>query len=95
MPKSVKGLGYIKCCCSSSTRPVKSLSNTSGTTAKRSTVDQEDLKSYWKSEKKPHFSRRSTSLLFSTFSKTLLTTKRRLTGHWFLTVVPSLAFLNT
>ena len=29
----------------------------SDTTERRSKVDQEDLKPYWKSEKRPHFSR--------------------------------------
>ena len=43
-------------------------------------VDWEDLKPYWKSEKRPHFSRRSANLLFTSFSKILLTTERRLTG---------------
>ena len=50
----------------------------SNTTLISSTVDQEDLKPYWKSEQRPHFSRWSTSLLFA--SKTLLITERRLRG---------------
>ena len=47
----------------------------------RSAVDWDYLKSYWKSEKRPHFSRWSTILLFRSFSKTLLNTERRLTGR--------------
>ena len=47
---------------------------------RRSAVDQEDLKPYWKLEKRPHFPRWSTILLFRSFSMTLLTTERRLTG---------------
>ena len=36
---------------------LKALAILSDKTVRRSAVDQEDLKSYWKSEKKPHFSR--------------------------------------
>ena len=36
---------------------LKALAILSDTTVRRSTVDQEDLKPYWKSEKRPHFSR--------------------------------------
>ena len=49
-------------------------------TVRRTAVDHEDLKPYQKLEKRPHFSRWSTILLFTSFSKTLLTTERRLTG---------------
>ena len=49
---------------------LKALAILSDTTARRSTVDQEDLKPYWKSEKRPHFSRWLTILLFTSFSKT-------------------------
>ena len=42
----------------------KSLAILSGTTVRRSAVDQEDLKPCWKWEKRQHFSRWSTSLLF-------------------------------
>ena len=52
----------------------------SDTTVTRSAVDQEDLKPYCKSEKRPHFSEWSTILLFASLSKTWLTTERRLTG---------------
>ena len=59
----------------------KALAILSDTTVRRSAVDQEDLKRYWKSEKRPHFSRWSTILLFTKILKTLLTTERRLTGE--------------
>ena len=66
---SLESLGYIKCYSSSSSRPVKSPRN-SIRSVRRSAVDQEDLKPYWKSEKRPHFSRackkKHTSLLFIT-----------------------------
>ena len=42
----------------------------SDTTVWRSAVYREDLRTYWISEKWPHFSRSSTILLFTTFSKT-------------------------
>ena len=48
---------------------------------RRSAVDQEDLNPYWKSEKRPHFSRWSPILLSTTFSNTLLTKERRLIGQ--------------
>ena len=47
------------------------------TTIRRSAVDWKDLKPYWKSEKRLHFSRWPTILLFTSFSKTLLTTKKK------------------
>ena len=59
---------------------LKALAILSDTTVQRSAVDQEDLKPYWKLEKKPHFSRWPTNKLFTSFSKTLLITERRLTG---------------
>ena len=52
MPNPVKSLGYI-----AATDLLKSLAILSDTTVRRSAVDQEELKSYWKSEKGPHFSR--------------------------------------
>ena len=36
---------------------LKALAILSDTTVRRSAVDQEDLKQYWKSEKRPHFLR--------------------------------------
>ena len=62
---------------------LKALAILSDMTVRRSAVDREDLKPYWKSEKRPHFSRWSTILLFTRFSKTLLTTEKRLTGDSF------------
>ena len=63
MPNSVESIGYIKCYSSSSPRPVKT-AILSDTTIRRSAVDQEDLKSYWKSEKRSDFSRWSTIKTF-------------------------------
>ena len=60
---------------------LKALSNTK---VRRSAADRENLKPYWKSEKRSHFSKWSTILLFTNFSQTLLTTERRLTGQLFL-----------
>ena len=74
---------------------LKALAILSDTTVRRSAVDQEDLKPYCKSEKCPYFSRRSSILFFLSFSKTLLTTERRLTGQYFLAVDLSPTFLNT
>ena len=94
MPNPVKSLGYIKCYSSSSPRSLKRPRN-SDVTVRRSAVDREDLKPYGKSEKRPHYSRWSTILLFTSFSKTLITAGRRLTGQQFLPVAPFLIFLNT
>ena len=58
---------------------LKALAILSDRTMRRSTVDQEDLKPYWKSEKRSHFFTWSAVLLFPSFWKTLLTSKRRLT----------------
>ena len=74
---------------------LKALAILSDTTVRRSAVDREDLKPYLKSEKRPHFSRWSTILSFTSFSKTLLTTERRLTGGYFLVVDLSPTFLKT
>ena len=69
MPNPVKSLGYIKCYSSSSPRSLKRPRN-SDVTVRRSAVDREDLKPHGKSEKRPHYSRWSTILLFTSFSKT-------------------------
>ena len=61
----------------------------------RSTIDREDLKSYWKSEKRLYFSRWWTSPLSTSFSKTLLTTEIGPKGQQFLVVDFSPTFLNT
>ena len=39
--------------------------------------DREDLKPYWKSEKRPHFSRSSTILLFTSFSETFTNLRKK------------------
>ena len=55
-PNSIKGLGYLKCYSLISPRTIKkALVILSDTTVRRSTVDREDLKPYWKSEKKIAF----------------------------------------
>ena len=51
MPNPIKSLEYIKCYSSGTPRPVKSPSNS--IRYRRSAVDREDLKPYWKSEKRP------------------------------------------
>ena len=57
---------------------LKALAILSDTTARRS-ADDRDLKPYWKSEK-GHISL-GDQQLFTSISKTLLTTERRLTGR--------------
>ena len=74
---------YIKCYIWSRPRPVKVL------TIRRPAVVREDLKPYWKSEK------RSPIQLLTSLSKTFLTAKRRLIGRQFLTVDLTQTFLNT
>ena len=74
---------------------LKTLATLPDTTVKTSAVNQEDLKPYWKWEKRPHFFRQSKFLLFTSLSKTLLTAERRLTGQLFLAADLSLTFLNT
>ena len=59
---------------------LKSMAILSDTTVRRSAVDWDNLNPYRKSEKRQHFSRWSTSLLATSFSNTLLTTERRITG---------------
>ena len=73
---------------------LKVLAILSDTTVRRSAVDQEDLKPYWK-QKKDHISLGDQQLLFTSFSKTLLITERRLLGLCFLAVDLSPTFLNT
>ena len=74
---------------------LKVLATLSDTTVRRPAVDREGLKPYSKSGKRPHYSRWPTILLFTNFSKTLLTTERGLTRQWFLAVDLSSTFLNT
>ena len=51
----------------------------SDTTVRRCSVDREDLKPYW-NQKKATFLQVIKILLFTSFSKTLLITERRLRG---------------
>ena len=74
---------------------LKALATLSDITARRSEVDREDLKPYSKAEKWPHFYRWSAVLLLTSFSKTILTTEKRLMGQQFLAVDLSPTFLNT
>ena len=74
---------------------LRTLAILSDAIVRRSAVDRDDLKPYWKLNKRPYFSRWSRSLLFTSFSKTLLTTERRLTEWWFATMHLSPVFLNT
>ena len=50
MPNPAKSLGYIKCHSSSSPDLLIALAILSDTTVRRSEVDREDVKPYWKSE---------------------------------------------
>ena len=82
MSHPVKSHGYIKCHSSGSPRAIKiALGTVSEITVRRSAVARENLKTYWKSEKRPQFSSGSTNLLFTSFSKILQTTEKRLTGR--------------
>ena len=94
IPNSVKSLGYIKCYNWSSPDLLKAVSILSHTTVRRSAVDWKD-QTILEIRKRPHFSRWSTILLFTSFSKTLLTTERRLTGQYVLAIDLSSTFLNT
>ena len=53
---------------------LKVLATMSETTVRKSAVQEEDLKPYWKSEKMPHFPRWSANLTFTGFSKISLST---------------------
>ena len=75
IPDPVKSLGYMKCCSLSSSRRIKSSSNSISYNCHKVCS--------WSRRPKTileilHFSRWSTVLLFTSFSKTLLTTERRL-----------------
>ena len=52
---------------------LKSVAFLSDATVRKSAVDREDLKPYWKLEKRSQFTRQSTILIFASFSKTLPT----------------------
>ena len=79
MLNSVKSIGYIYYYSSSSPRPVKSPSNSIRHNCQKICCWSRRPKTIRKSEERPHFSRWTTILLFTNFSKTLLTTERRLT----------------
>ena len=76
----LKGLKYIKCRSLSSPRPNKSSSNSIRNDSWKITVDEEDLKPYWQSEQKTTFLDVIKGIVFTSFSKILLTTEGRLTG---------------
>ena len=86
----VKSLGYIKHYGLTSSRPVKSPSNSIWYNCQKICSWLKRPKPYWKSEKRLQFSRQSISLLFTSFSNILLTMKRRLTGQQFLAVNPNI-----
>ena len=71
----VKILTYIKCYSSSRTRPVKSPQQFYQIQLPKD-LQLIKKKTYWKSQKRLYFSRWSTILLFTSFSKNLLTTER-------------------
>ena len=95
IPNPAKSLGYIKCYSSSSPRSAKSPSNSIRRNCQKICSWLRRSKTILEMAKRPHFSRWSTILLFTSFSKTLLTIERRLTGRQFLAVDLSLTFLNT
>ena len=76
MQNPVKSLKYIKSHSLSSPDLLKFLAILSDTTVRRSGVDQKTLKPHWKSEK-GHISLGDQQSLFTSFSKTLLTTEKK------------------
>ena len=83
MSNPVKNLGYTNCYSLSSPRTVKKRKNFIRYNCKKICSWSKDLKPYCKSEKRPRFSTWSTTLLFTSFSKTLhvlQVIQRRLTG---------------
>ena len=80
MPNPVKSLGYIKCHSSSSPRPVESPSNSIRYNCEKICSWSGRPKTILEIRKKAYSSRWSTILLFTSFSKTLLTAERKLTG---------------
>ena len=73
-------------------KTLKALAILSNTTIKQSAVESEDLKPYWKLEKRSDFSRQSTKILLTSFSKILLSAKRGLKRLNFLATDLSPAF---
>ena len=80
IPNPVKSLAYIKCYSSSSPTRVKALAILSDTIVRRSAVDREDVKPYWKLEK-GHISLDEQQSSYLQVFQRLLTTERRLTGR--------------
>ena len=95
IPKPVKSLAYIKCHSSSSPRLVKSSSNAIRHNCQKMYSWSRRPKTILAIKKRSYFFRWSTILIFTSFSKTSLTMKRRLTGKWFLVVDLFQTFLNT
>ena len=77
----LKSLGYITCYSSSSPRPIKSPCNSIRYNCQKICSWSRRPKTILEMRKKPCFSRWSTILIFTSFSKTLLTTERRITGR--------------
>ena len=75
---------------SSSWRSIKALALLSVTTVRRSTVDQEDMKSYWKIRFLEVINKRIIYRFFEDF----ISTERRLTRHQFLVIDLLQTFLN-
>ena len=73
-------LGYINCYSASSPGLVKSTSHSIRYNSKKICIWSRKRKTILEIRKKLYFYRWSTVLLFTSFSKTLLTTERRLTG---------------
>ena len=57
MPNPVESLAISRATAQVAPDLLKALAILSDTTVRRSAVDREDLKPYWKSEKRPHISR--------------------------------------
>ena len=57
MQNPVKSFGISGATVRVATDLLKAQAVVSDTTVRRSVVDQEDLKPYWETEKRPHFSR--------------------------------------
>ena len=74
---------------------LKALAYLPDTTVWRSAIDLEDLKTYWQSQKRPHFSWWSTTIIYKFFKDVTNHRKKRLTGFKFLEVNLSPQFLNT
>ena len=87
MPNPVKTLGYITC--------YSTIRYSIRYNCKKICSWSRRIKTILEIRKKAVFLWVSTNLLFTSFSKTLLTTERRLTGWYFLVADLSQIFLNT